>query len=561
MRLPADARARFIKTYCDAATPRAAARVVRESSEFMRVSVGALYHVLRRAGVPAKRRHNSGGRKPNPAVTDAQIDKISRIILQSRRRTGKILLSYKDAIAVAEDAAIVPRGILTPPALRGRLKKLTLTKRSLLQPAPTLPRRSDYPNQLQQFDWSVCIQWDFGDRGRPLQFVNWRAAADPNKSIEIAKRRLTHVWRALVVDHYSGAFFLKYYQIPGESAEHTIRFLEDAWFPHDDQPGLVFHGLPKFLMCDQGPGNKSAYLKNLTEAFGVKLRFHSPGRPWAKGAVETLHNIIEKKFEGRAVRFDPPHSIKELNRRALDWQIQFQAESIHSRHTLTRSALFARDVAGYLNIPESLEKFRAAAVGAEETRRLDVNRILQWRGRSYLAPEALRHLAGNASLKIRPNILTPGELLISETGAEWFTAKLLRLNAAGFRLDARSVEDTHPAAADAPENARRAAESTPLVRAVMPLLGDARRRAIAAEFPLPPAAVVQPRESMDPLLNPLEARARVIAAVPGLTADLKRQLLDDVGAAPIATARLRELIQIYQSLADAAAPGEILSAG
>src|SRR4030067_1574058 len=98
MRLPADARARFIKTYCDAATPRAAARVVRESSEFMRVSVGALYHVLRRAGVPANRRHNSGGRKPNPAVTDAQLDKISRMILQYRRRTGKILLSYKDAI-------------------------------------------------------------------------------------------------------------------------------------------------------------------------------------------------------------------------------------------------------------------------------------------------------------------------------------------------------------------------------------------------------------------------------------------------------------------------------
>ncbi|MGL1089448.1 transposase, partial [Vibrio vulnificus] len=65
----------------------------------------------------------------------------------------------------------------------------------------------------------------------------------------------------------------------------------------------------------------------------------TPGRPWAKGQVESTHNLVERRFEGR-LAFMTVHSIEELNQQATRWSVGFQSLVEHGRHKKTRFGMW-----------------------------------------------------------------------------------------------------------------------------------------------------------------------------------------------------------------------------
>lgn len=158
-----------------------------------------------------------------------------------------------------------------------------------------------------------------------------------NKPANLERVKNDRVLRYLVTDHYSGAFHLSYILSPGESVEAITQFLIDAFSKRSGSE--LMHGVPFILIWDAGSANMAAMTRRLLDKLSVNHVVHTPGKPWAKGQVESMHNVIEKKFESR-LAFQAVNSIEELNAMATLWSIGFQSEFKHTRHGKTRYGLY-----------------------------------------------------------------------------------------------------------------------------------------------------------------------------------------------------------------------------
>lgn len=87
--------------------------------------------------------------------------------------------------------------------------------------------------------------------------------------------------RYLATDHYSGAFFLRYYLAPGENTETITQFLLEAFCERDT--GELMYGVPQILIWDAGSANIAHQTRHMLDMLEVKHIAHTPGRPWAKG--------------------------------------------------------------------------------------------------------------------------------------------------------------------------------------------------------------------------------------------------------------------------------------
>jgi len=161
-----------------------------------------------------------------------------------------------------------------------------------------------------------------------------------NKPDNFAKIASKRVLRYVAVDHCSGAFYCRYYNVPGENAETMFDFLMHAMGPKDKQHN-PFEGVPRLLYWDKGSANGSSLIINLLRGLGVEWHAHIKGNSRAKGSVEKHNDIIERAFESR-LAFTHIQSIEQLNACCEQWQRRFQAEQRHSRHGMTRFAAWRR---------------------------------------------------------------------------------------------------------------------------------------------------------------------------------------------------------------------------
>ena len=203
------------------------------------------------------------------------------------------------------------------------------------KPTPHVQVISEHPNQLHQFDVSICLQWYFDDKkGELEEDTNYKRKYYANKieqTVENELRGKKKLHRYVLVDHCSGAFFFWYYYALGENSIDGADFLFKAWsskkellstITNSDYNGIYqFQGLPKILYTDQGAILKKKALKNLLDSLNIQLEFHESGNPRAKGMVEGLMNIIEKGFESR-LKIYGIKNIDELNAYALKWCVE-----------------------------------------------------------------------------------------------------------------------------------------------------------------------------------------------------------------------------------------------
>jgi transposase InsO family protein len=187
--------------------------------------------------------------------------------------------------------------------------------------------RSLHPNHVHQADPSLCLVYYL--RGK--QHVIRDDEFYKNKLDRLAQVQWK-VWRYVLYDHASGLILPWYVESAGESPLNLFRFLMYAW---GAQPGRRFHGAPRILMWDKGSANTSSAVQNLLRALEVQSITHAAGNARAKGGVEGGNNIVETQFESR-LRFDPVHSVEELNASAAAWAEAYNANAIPHQDTRLR---------------------------------------------------------------------------------------------------------------------------------------------------------------------------------------------------------------------------------
>lgn len=309
---------------------KARAAHVKDAARRLGRSVNTVYRNLERLGWSSgrKRRSDAG----ESLLADEHCQTVARIMARGRNKRGRCNVTVANAHRIAEEAGLVPPGLSTSTVAR-RLRELGLDRTRLVAQEPGIFQASSHPNHVWFFDISVAIQWYFrDDDGNKLDLYNDAGARFYEGKIENLQRRRKVIRRYLVTDHYSGAYYVRYYYGTGELAEDVADFLWHAMSEKSiGRTHYPLRGIPRRIVFDQGSANKSALVANLLEGLGVETEFHAPGNAKASGSVETRHRHWQENFEGKLSQRRAQNLI-ELNEWAEAEAAIACGELVHTRH-------------------------------------------------------------------------------------------------------------------------------------------------------------------------------------------------------------------------------------
>lgn len=263
--------------------------------------------------------------KGSTCVPVASLEMLATAERESVRANGKQILFTPTGASVLEANDI------SLPVSNSQLNRLIRARKlnvaTQAQADAPVRMRSLHPNHVHQVDPSLCVLYYMQGRQAMMDADKFYK----NKLDNYAKIKLK-VWRYVLYDHTSGLLATRYYEAAGELTSTLFEFLMWSW---GRQEGREFHGVPRILVWDKGSANKAAVIKSLLESLEVTAIEHAPGKARVKGGVECGNNIIECKFESR-LRFEPVHSVEELNAAALHWQNAFNADLIPRENNALR---------------------------------------------------------------------------------------------------------------------------------------------------------------------------------------------------------------------------------
>lgn len=328
----------------DAADPCAGERgaIVKRLAATLGISVNTAYRYLKQyAGWTSGKKPRRG--KGETRVPESLCRKVAELLLFPRAN-GKQVMTLKLAVHIAksngEGIADPETGEILMPSvgtISRAMRQYGCHPEQLKKGKPTGRIRSLHPNHTWLLDASVCILYRIRGTKRVV-FLDERSynAKKPKNLIEIGNRRIV---RYVVVDHTSNAFYVRYEQAAGETAEGVLRTLTE--FISDRGHQDPAHGLPSILYTDPGPANTASLITNFCEQLDIRLIHHAPGAKNATGAVEVHQDIVEKQFESRLRFMDVP-DVAFLQSEADRWRRHFCARAEHSRlkatRTITRNA-------------------------------------------------------------------------------------------------------------------------------------------------------------------------------------------------------------------------------
>lgn len=313
-----------------AAPHRSRGAIAAEGARLIGVSVQTLYARLKKVGFSSgkKLRIDRGDSR----VGENGVKAVAAYLQASRRTTGKALLPVQEAIdiAVANGDLAEP---VKPTTMLRIMRRMGRHPAQLAQPTPHTSMRSLHPNHVWQLDASICVLYYLRNGRAAVMDERTFNARKPRDLARISNQR---VMRYAATDHFSGNVVARYYEAAGEDQRTLFSFLMHAFRA---QPGRVMHGVPWMLVWDAGSANQSHGIRNLLTQLGVRHWAHIPGNPRAKGQVEVIHNVIERKFEGR-LAFTRIESVEQLNGHLDTWLRSFTGVSIHRRHGHARDAMW-----------------------------------------------------------------------------------------------------------------------------------------------------------------------------------------------------------------------------
>lgn len=158
--------------------------------------------------------------------------------------------------------------------------------------------RTEYPNQAWQADASVCVLYRIPGSDK-IGLVKEKSY-NGKKPENLFKIRQNRIVRYLEVDHYSGNFYLRYEQAPGESAEGFLTTFIEAMT--DRGPQDPMHGVPEVRYTDMGSGNTGL-------PYEVLLRAARRPAPAPQGGRNQIHGVGRKLPEYRGDTLREPTTL------------------------------------------------------------------------------------------------------------------------------------------------------------------------------------------------------------------------------------------------------------
>lgn len=362
-------------------------RIIAEYQQMTGLSPSTLYR-------RAKARGYATGRKKRKDLgvlqkaSDGQVDYVAGLIRATARDNKGGIMPVERAMEIAEDSGILDEKQMSVSRMQTLLREREISAGHFTEATPHVVMRSLHPNEVHLVDASVCIQYYL--KSGKLRLMR-EAEFYKNRLDKFAKLK-TRLMRYLLVDHFSGAFHLRYYDASGESANLLFHFLCEAWLPKED-PRLPLHGVPTYVLWDAGSAALSKPMQGMLSRLGVLTPDSLPHNPRRQGAVETMHNVVERWFES-SLKIQPATSVEELNDWARDWMIHFQATHRHTRHQQPRTPFWLQIKPEELRVT-TREMLQMLYHREPETRRVDGTRSISFDSKTY----RLRHIEG-----IRPGV-------------------------------------------------------------------------------------------------------------------------------------------------------------
>ena len=323
---------------------------------------------------------------------------IAQMIHGSKRKGRRMVMGVEDAVEILQNhGAEITLGVRQIQRLLHRLRLSRRQMQDAIDNSPHVRLASLHPNHVHQFDISPAIKWYFSKTGR-LSDRDTKTDFYIKKPNSFKKIR-RHILRFILVDHFTGAAYVRYFYEAGERAVDVVRFWWEAWADKEEvfgyhwkdylgkprQPGphkFPFRGIPELLILDKGSAGMANMAQSFLDGLGVPSDPHLPGNPRAKGSVEGFMNIWEQKFESR-LRLYPCETLEDLNRLALIYCVYFNASKIHHRHGRTRMALWSTIRSEHLKVPPSWEICRRLAHSKPIEKRVKKDGTFRFGGRLY----------------------------------------------------------------------------------------------------------------------------------------------------------------------------------
>ncbi len=364
--------------------PRERSALKREFMEGYGLSSSTLSRRLRAIGV---RSHNrSDGKARRKVVKEEDLLIVAAIQRRSQSLRKGTVMPAEEAIEIAEDSGLIEPGVISSDYYNDWLRKQDASRKQQSKPEPHVRLRSLGPNHVHQFDFSLAVNWKMFE-GQPV----YQHLVYKNKPPTGNGPRL---WRAILTDHATGAYFPYYIATTGESQAATIEALYHAWAAktlrgEDVTARYPFRGVPRILMLDRGPGNRSQVTTGLMERLGVKVNICEGAR--SKGQVEAAHSMWESTFESR-FRWEPPQSVEQLNEWALDFAVARNSNKTHTRTGASRSELWAwhinsRRETRLRELRVGFEEFKAIALTDPKRCLVYGDRTVRFKSKRYRLPE------------------------------------------------------------------------------------------------------------------------------------------------------------------------------
>jgi hypothetical protein len=334
--------------------------LVSRAALHLQCSKQTVYSKLRSAGYGKARKPRTD--KGNSKLSKGEAMHISAMMQGSKRQLGKEMLCAQDAMDISSANELLTVQVSTSTVHR-RMRALQCHPRQLAKAEAHVQMRSLYPNHVWQLDASICVLYRLNN-GK-VGMMDERTFNE-RKPGALAKINNLRVMRYAVTDHTSGAVYCKYYNAAGEDQFTLFEFLMDAFHARKDQ---MMHGVPSMLVWDAGSANMAQTIQNLLTSLAVVHWAHKPNNPRAKGQVECVHNVIERKFEGR-LSMMRVLSVEALNTHLDAWQTHFNATANHSRHKTTRWAKWQTIRAEQLRLCPPREICHQLMMGKKVTRKV-----------------------------------------------------------------------------------------------------------------------------------------------------------------------------------------------
>lgn len=401
-----------------------------------------------------KRRTDAG----KTALTRDDATMISATLMEATRKNGKRLYSIADAVTMLRANGEIDAGRLdentgewmplSESTISRALRGYGLHPDQLSQPTPVTELASLHPNHVWEIDASLCTLYYLSNGHRGLQVMD-SATFYKNKPKNVARVSSERVWSYELTDHTSGWIYVEYV-MGAESGENLCSVLINAM---QERGGAdVLHGVPRMLYLDPGSANTAAMTKNLCRSLGIELVSHKPHNARATGQVEKARDIIERRFEP-GLRFQPVHSLDELNDKARLWRQHFNATAIHTRYGKPRSNAWMAITADQLIKAPPVEVCRELAVATPVSRKVTSKLRVPFHGIEYDVSSVPGVMVGEKLLMTR-NPWRSDAAQVVLTGADghpyFHLVDEVKKNEYGFAENATIVGQCHTRHPDTP---------------------------------------------------------------------------------------------------------------